>query len=373
MRNFCKYLAVILTVAVLLCGGIVSHAEQMHHLQVKFITESGPVTNSTLKLYPALTTDGVLTEDFATLSVEVGDLKDSANVNRLAYTLASYAASGVGTPLDSDVTNGLGYVDFKNVPAGIYLVTGSSGKIGDLMYTPKPALISITDDSEEIVEVRLKYAVTASSTKIAYTVKKVWADQSGASHPQSVTVVLSRNGELYDEVTLSEENDWLHRWGGLSTDYDWNVIEKDVPPNYAVSITLDTNTFMIENKGTNSSGTTGTTSSSTSTSTAIGTDTTGTEVSGTKTTSTDTTGTETANSTETSAKSSHSSLNGTNPGNSTTRTTLIKTPTIGSVNLTKLPQTGQLWYPVPILFGVGALLFFVGFIADRLSEDDEKE
>lgn len=346
MRKFCSYFAVFLSIAVLLCGGTVSHAEEVHTLRVKFITESGPVTNSTLKLYPALTNDGVLFGDFAELSVDVGDLTDSENVNRLAYTLASYAASGVGEPIDSDVTNGLGYVDFENVPAGIYLVTGSSGTIGDLVYTPNPALISITNDSEELIEARLKYIAVASGTAHSYSIQKVWANQMGASHPQSVTVELFRNGELYDEVTLSAENGWSHKWVSLSSDYDWNVIEKDIPANYDVSITLDSNRFVIENKSV-STGVTITTTTVTATTEASTIETTGTGI----------------NPNSTAPKST----------NTTTHTTSAKTPSGGSTNSPKLPQTGQLWYPVPILFAAGALLFFVGFISDRLSDDDEKE
>lgn len=367
MRKLCSIAAVFLSIAVLLCGGIVTYAEETHTLRVKFITESGPVTDSTIKLYPALTTDGALLDEFAALPIEVGDLTDSENINRLAYTLASYAASGVGEVKASDVTNGLGYVDFEEVPAGMYLVTGTSGTIGDLTYTPKPALIRITDDAEELLEASLKYTVTATSTVTDYTVKKMWLDHSGTNRPQTVTIDLYRSGELYDEVTLSAENDWTHQWEDLSSRYDWYVIEKDVPADYAVSITLDEATFIIENS-TSVIDVQTTTAPST---TAIG---------GTETISSDVTDTTDATDTSGTGVSSDDSTpnsSGTSSHSTTTTTTTYTTPTQsppgGSISPPNLPQTGQLWYPVPILFIFGAALFFVGFIADRLSEDDEKE
>lgn len=338
-----KFLTVILSAAVLICsicGGMVSEAEQTHTLRMKFITESGPVINSTFKAYYAMSLDGVLTEDFEELSIEIGDLTDSENVNRLAFTLASYTASGVGMPVAQGVTNGLGYVDFENLPEGIYLVTGSSGTIGDFVYTPKPALITITSDSEDLIEAGVKYTVVAGSAEIAYAVEKVWAVQEGVDCPQSVTVQLFRNGELYDEVVLNAENNWFHRWEDLSSDYDWYVIEKDIPSDYSVSITLDSSIFTIENKSTTPPG-----SSDTSSDTDV-----------TEPTETEPTATETS---------------GTEPEPSDTTTTASSV--VDGGNTPDLPYTGQLWYPVPILFAAGALLFLVGFIAGRLGEDHEKE
>ncbi len=370
MRKLCSIAAVFLSIAVLLCSGIITYAEAAHYLRVKFITESGPVTNSTLKLYPALTADGALLDEFAALPIEVGDLTDSENINRLAYTLASYAASGVGEVKASDVTNGLGYVDFEEVPAGMYLVTGTSGTIGDLTYTPKPALIRITDDAEELLEASLKYTVTATSTVTDYMVKKMWLDHSGTNRPQTVTVDLFRSGELFDEVTLSAENNWTHKWEHLASGYDWYVIEKVVPADYSVSITLNESTFIIENS-TSVIDVQTTTAPST---TAIG----GTETNSTDMTdNTDITDTTDITGTGDHSDSSTPNSNGTSSNTTTTTTTTYTTPNQsppgGSTNPPNLPQTGQLWYPVPILFIFGAVLFFIGFIADRLSEDDEKE
>ncbi len=327
MHKSRKCLTIIIMVVALLCGGIVSYADtQTRTLRMKFITESGAVTDAAFKLYHVMANDGGLLGDFAALPIEVGELDDSENVSRLANTLDSYAASGIGTPVATGLTNGLGYVDFTELPSGIYLVTGSSATIGNLIYTPKPALIRVVGGSEDLIEATAKYTVTTGPASTAYTVRKVWVDQEGTERPKSVTVQLLRNDEIFDEVTLSAENDWSHRWEDLSSDYDWNVIEKDIPVNYTVSIILEETTFTIENKAVKPSGSTETTKPDT---------------------------TDTPSTTETTAAQNPPASGGTNPP--------------------KLPQTGQLWYPVLILFVVGAFLFFTGFIAGRLSEDNEKE
>ncbi len=346
IKRFSKLLAVCFAMVFMLFGNMISFAdEETHDLRVKFITENGPVTDSDLKLYYAMTTDGRLSGEFASLPIEIGDLTDSENVNRLAYTLASYAADGVGEIAASGVTNGLGYVDFEKLPAGIYLVTGTSGAIGDLIYTPKPALISITETSDAMIEASLKYNVTASGVVRAYTVKKVWSDKDGTARPQSVTVQLLRDSEFYDEVTLSAGNGWSHRWNSLSSDYDWNVIETNIPANYTVSITLEEITFTIENTAAGSSETTETTAPTTTT--AV-----------TTTSVTNVTGTDIT--TDTTPKSS-----------TTTQTASIYTTPGGGSDTPKLPQTGQLWYPVPILFFAGLLLFIIGFLARSGDKHEE--
>ena len=80
------------------------------------------------------------------------------------------------------------------------------------------------------------------------SVEKVWVN-NGHTQPRSVTVQLCKNGEPYDTVTLSKENQWQYAWAGLSKDSSWSVQEINVPkgyrPAYAVNgtHTTITNTY----------------------------------------------------------------------------------------------------------------------------------
>ena len=58
---------------------------------------------------------------------------------------------------------------------------------------------------------------------------------------------LLRNGEVYDTVTLSEENGWSHTWTGLDKDDTWQVVEADVPDGYTVTVTREGITFVVTN------------------------------------------------------------------------------------------------------------------------------
>lgn len=78
------------------------------------------------------------------------------------------------------------------------------------------------------------------------TVRKVWVD-NGVDRPERVTVHLLRNGKLYKEVELSQKNQWAYTWDRLDDDYDWSVVEADVPDGYEAAYVTKGNTTTITN------------------------------------------------------------------------------------------------------------------------------
>ncbi len=378
IKRLCKYFTIIISVVCLMCFSIVGHAEtENYSIRIQFTVESKPASGSSFKIYYAMNTSGELSGGFANLNVETGDLSDSKNVNRLASTLAAYTMTGVAKPVSVAKTDGLGCATFAGLSDGIYLVTGTSVIIDNVVYTPKPTLIDFKNATGSTVTAGIKYAITADAsdvnTPISRTVKKIWDDGNSSSRPESVTVQLYQNETLYDEEILSAENNWEYTWDSLNPRYDWNVVETSVPDGYTVSLTLDDKIFTVENKG-QSIGTfvTNTGTSTPTTAYVSGADT------STATVDTAVTGTETTDTAITGNGTSSSTVltNATNPKNSspksnvtTYRNPYIPTPTNNNTNQSKLPQTGQLWYPVPILFVLGLILFFIGI---AFGDENEK-
>lgn len=89
---------------------------------------------------------------------------------------------------------------------------------------------------------------TPSSNTTTHTVRKVWVDNE-STRPDSIDVQLLRNGEYYDEVTLSEDNQWVYSWSNLSKSSDWDVVEVDVPATYTASYSESGTTTTITNTG----------------------------------------------------------------------------------------------------------------------------
>lgn len=79
-------------------------------------------------------------------------------------------------------------------------------------------------------------------------VLKVWEDSNNAAgvRPASVTVDLLRDGEVYDTVELSAESNWRHTWTGLDKSKEWQVVERE-QENYTVSISTGGVTRVITN------------------------------------------------------------------------------------------------------------------------------
>lgn len=314
-RSRSKILAVLLMAVFCLCGMIPASAESANYsLTVKFNTESGAVSGSEFKLYYALTPAGELTGEFADLKVEVGDLYSSEELNELAYTLASYAAGEEFKAEKTVTSDSAGKAGFQGLPAGIYLVSGTSAQIGKIMYTPKPVLVRIPGNSPEgetvcDVELEVKYdRMDIPDEPVSRTVKKVWEDNNDPNRPKSIKVELLENGKSCDQVELSEKNNWTYTWEELSPESDWQVTEKDVPDSYTVKITLDGSEFTITNKN------------------------------------------------DYTPPKDNSDVDGNN-GN-------IGRP---GGDEPKLPQTGQLWWPVPLLVLTGLTLLLVGmFVSPSL-------
>ena len=78
------------------------------------------------------------------------------------------------------------------------------------------------------------------------TVHKVWDDNKYPERPESITVQLLRDDELYAKVILNEGNQWTHTWSRLSKKGTWTVRE-EVPEGYEVSYKTEDNLVFITN------------------------------------------------------------------------------------------------------------------------------
>ena len=200
-----------------------------------------------------------LSGDFEEYPVSLKDL-DAAGWKTAAETLASYALRDGLTPLDSGVTDRDGRLRFPTGEAaltpGLYLVLGEARSVNGYRYTPEPLLISLPNRAAE--EHQWTYDVTVSpkfhrtSTgggggTVDRKVLKVWKDGGSEDRPESIRVQLLKNGRVEDTVTLSAENNWRHTWRNLSDRYDWQVVEKETPEGYTVTVKREGITFVMTN------------------------------------------------------------------------------------------------------------------------------
>jgi len=83
---------------------------------------------------------------------------------------------------------------------------------------------------------------------VTVTVNKIWKLDDGGTAPDSVTVLLLRDGKQYGEaVVLNAGNHWTYTWSDLEAGRTWTVRELNVPEGFTESITQAGNTFTITN------------------------------------------------------------------------------------------------------------------------------
>ena len=239
----------------------------------------------------------------------------------------------------------------KELKPGVYLVIPAGITDGRYTYIPESYLVSLPNldnDSNWDYSVAIQdkferdYDPPGSGgTTINRNVLKVWEDGGSEDRPVSVTVRLLRDGEVFDEVELSEDNDWRYSWTGLSRDYEWTLVEVDVPSDYTVEIVREGTTFVVTNSTDDTPGTTPPTTPPTTTP-----------------------------STEPPTEEIPDDSTPLDPGppEAPSDETIID----GDVPLGSLPQTGTLWMPVQILAVVGILLFSIGWLDMRRQKRHEK-
>ena len=89
-----------------------------------------------------------LTEDFSAYSISLEGL-DSSGWRALAQTLDAYIARDGIKAVQAARTGKDGKVRFQALPVGLYLVSGGRFQQGDTMYTPEPFLFSLPTQDEE--------------------------------------------------------------------------------------------------------------------------------------------------------------------------------------------------------------------------------
>ena len=148
------------------------------------------------------------------------------------------------------------------------------------------------------------------------SVVKVWKTPEGRPTYPEVTVQLLKDGKIYDSVVLNDSNSWKYTWTQLDKDSRWTVTEKEFDADYKVDISENNHIFTITN----------------------------------------------------SIDEPHETTTpGTEPSEpSTTTPTSPTSPTRpGTTVPPKIPQTGQLNWPIPLLCVAGAVLILIGLILMR--------
>lgn len=255
--------AVLLSIQPTLAAGIAIDESRECEISVQYTVQNGPAANVAFRLYRVArcNSDDSLTMDNAFKGYPVViDTTDSEKMTALAMTLEGYVVKDHIAAIDDGVTDSTGLVKFPvkatTLSPGVYLILGNSFVSGRTRYTPEPIVVQIpyTESSGEwgySASVELKYTSEQipdnKDDTINKKVLKAWRGDDEETRPDSIQVVLLKNGSVYDRVTLSEKNNWRHLWTSLDDSAKWLIVEDDVPEGYTVSTSVQGITSVITN------------------------------------------------------------------------------------------------------------------------------
>lgn len=232
-------------------------------LTLSYLDESTPLAGAEFQIYLVATVDETgelsVTEAFKQFNVDIRGKNDAAWKD-LASTLEGYILRDNIAASDNGKTNQDGNLIFptgdNKLTQGLYLVLGEKHTQGNYYYEASPFMVMLpTQDMENNewlyeMTVNPKYdadKIPDTPSTVTRKVLKVWDDEGVENlRPQEVVVQLLRSGDVYDTVTLNEENNWRYTWAELDDSYTWTVAEKELE-NYTVTITREGVTFLVTN------------------------------------------------------------------------------------------------------------------------------
>lgn len=179
-----------------------------------------------------------------------------------AGVLAGYVDRDKVQPDYAGKTDEKGVYAINKLDAGLWLVSGGSHQrtyrttengesvLHRVYYHAAPFLVATPslENGQWLYDVGISPKFTASEDEyISRRVLKVWDDAGYESQrPGALTFDLVRDGEIYDTVELNAGNAWRAQWDDLDNSYRWRIVEH-AAGNYSVSARQEGMTYVVTN------------------------------------------------------------------------------------------------------------------------------
>lgn len=173
------------------------------------------------------------------------DFRNAELLNKLSRLIKEKKIA----PTDSKLTANDGSVKFTNLPVGLYYVAMT--RQDSLHHSIKPFLVTLPFHNEDG---SISYDVSASPkmevifNTVDVKVIKEWKNDKESDRPQSITVELLCDGNVYETAELSSYNDWTYVFYDLPGGFTWKVQEKQVPSGYTGEVSgpwVQDNTYVF--------------------------------------------------------------------------------------------------------------------------------
>lgn len=212
----------------------------------------------TVKLYKVAEVSSdyqyTLTADFAASGLTLNGIQSNSEWDTVRTTLESYILANNIAPRTVTETDAEGKATFPMLTPGLYFAPEVRVAQGDLSCRFASALVALPGLGEDGLwqyqaSIAAKPAILPPAQEtLELKVLKLWkGDEGRTDRPDSVRVEIFRNGASYETITLSESNNWAYTWSATDDGAAWNVVERDIPAGYTMSLSLRENAFVLTN------------------------------------------------------------------------------------------------------------------------------
>lgn len=336
---------------------------------------------------------------------------DTEGWRKAATTLATYVDTDDSIKEIASKTNESGTVEFSGLEQGLYLVYAKSHEGEDgLIYNTEPAIVCLpnvdgnggwTNEVTMVPKTSTQQPEPpgpSGPTMMELRLVVSWVGDTTEIRPDTVGYNLFCDGELYDKVILGDgaspimriaafsagDPNWQHVWEKVEKDHLWEVTQDDLGvEGYTTTYDREGNTFVVVNTYTppeepEEPREPGKGGRGDSYVIGVGTPEKGQPVENEHyTPPTPSTPQQPDNTPAPTIPGAPENVTpnvpeepeAAEPAPSDNAEPEEGEPVIVE---TGLPQTGQLWWPLPILAGAGMILFLIGYIRKKGASDDEK-
>ena len=234
--------------------------EKVSSLSVKYSCEGIDFAELPVKLYKiadvAADFQYTLTDRFDESGLVLNGIQTVGEWNVIRSTLESFIlANEVAHDFEVATDEG-GYASFESLTTGLYLAVTVNAEIDGYIYSFDSALVSVPSLGSDGIW-QYDVAVNAKPEVIPpiegddlldFKVIKLWKGDSGLKgRPKSIEIEIYRDGKLFETVKLSEENLWMYSWQAEKDGAVWQVVERNVPIGYTMTLEQREATFVVTN------------------------------------------------------------------------------------------------------------------------------
>ena len=214
-------------------------------LTISYTCEGIAFENLSVALYHIAAVDAqaqyTLTQEFQSCGVELNGVQTNGEWDAIRSTLEAHILAQGIAPTATALTDQNGQVTFGELTPGLYLAISGSGTYGGLVCTFRTALVALPGlDGEGIWQYEVAVAAKpeiVTQDKIEFRLLKLWKDDGNEEkRPENIEVDIFRDGELYETVILSEENNWSYHWTAPADGARWMVVERNIPEGYTATV-----------------------------------------------------------------------------------------------------------------------------------------